>query len=525
MDRVDRNLMLTAVPRIFSIATALLLAACGGGGGAAVPGSGTSSGGSGSAGGGSTGGTPPPPTATGNLVSLGTVTGFGGVRSNGIEFNVSSATITLDGEAVTIGQLQAGQLVQIDSTLPTAGLATARSVAAMNWVIGPVRSIDRAAGLLRVLDQQVMTDSATSYGGFASNVVSLAEVNEGDVLAISGVRFKNGFEMGQTYVQATRINRITSTGPWLVRGQVARLDAAARAFNLSEMRIAYSGASPQPAALANDECVVVRGTAVAEPTVSQPRTLTATSVVRVPCNPPVLPGDRMVAEGRAVEGIEPAGFTLGTLAVRYNSSTIPTNVLDGTDGQITNRMLRVEGAVDASGKLVATAVETRGNLDNQFRVRGPATVNGNSLSVLGVTIEPAAGTRYEDRSPQALRTFGRDSIRSGDVVEVRGIQVVDSNRVSAAVIERHATTESYALQGLPTDLAPPNFRILGVAIATDGSTQWLNANPLILNAAGALFDIGPQPPGLGLRFRATCVQPCVPFRAAEMVESNGANGW
>jgi len=87
-------------------ASALVLAACGGGG---------SSGGIGGTGGGGIGGTG---------VAYGTITDFGSVWVNGVEYNSGNATIRIDDTVHPESDLRRGMVVRVDGSISGATAAT-----------------------------------------------------------------------------------------------------------------------------------------------------------------------------------------------------------------------------------------------------------------------------------------------------------------------------------------------------------------------------------------------------------------
>ena len=105
-----------------------LVVACGGGGGDQVAGI--------------DGGGNPAPVAI-NIVSQGTITGFGSVIVNGVRYDTSNATFTIDGSPGTESDLAVGQVVVVSGTINQAGTeGTAASVDFDDAVEGPIESID-----------------------------------------------------------------------------------------------------------------------------------------------------------------------------------------------------------------------------------------------------------------------------------------------------------------------------------------------------------------------------------------------
>lgn len=63
--------------------------------------------------------------ATSDIVSVGTISGFGSVVANGIEFSSDSATVLMDGEPGSVSNLRVGMVVAITAGASKTG-GTAR---------------------------------------------------------------------------------------------------------------------------------------------------------------------------------------------------------------------------------------------------------------------------------------------------------------------------------------------------------------------------------------------------------------
>ena len=127
--------------------------------------------------GGGTGGTGSP------VVDFGTITAFGSIVVNGIEFDIADATITLNGQSGAGTDLQLGQVVTVRGTLtPGDAVGRAATVAFENNAIGPIDSIDLDVSSLVVLGQTVRVDNLTQFGGTSS----LSGLAVGNIVALSG---------------------------------------------------------------------------------------------------------------------------------------------------------------------------------------------------------------------------------------------------------------------------------------------------------------------------------------------------
>ena len=130
---------------------------------------------------------------SGRMVSIGTITGFGSIFVNGVEFATSTAQITLDGRAGTEADLRIGQVVTVQGTVNANGTAgTATRVTFDNDVEGPVTQLDVAAGTFVVLGQTIRVTGSTHFDAsiVPSRIEGLADLPAGLQLYmnITGIR-------------------------------------------------------------------------------------------------------------------------------------------------------------------------------------------------------------------------------------------------------------------------------------------------------------------------------------------------
>jgi len=129
---------LTAV--LLPLAAAALVA-CGGGGGGSSSGTGTGTGG-----------------GAASSFARGTITGFGSIFVNGVEYDTSHATIKDDdGNVQNESALHLGMTVEVSGTDATGanGMSGATTVIFNSSIVGPVGSIDTAASTLTLFGQTV----------------------------------------------------------------------------------------------------------------------------------------------------------------------------------------------------------------------------------------------------------------------------------------------------------------------------------------------------------------------------------
>ena len=190
-------------------AAALALGACGGGGGGI---DGTGGGG-----------------IDGTGVAYGTITAFGSIWVNGVEYSTSGSTIRLDDNSVTQADLRVGMVVRIDGSIAN---ATAATVTVDDAVKGRVESVLDANRLI-VMGQTVLLDNNT--------------VRENSVVPVAGDYLEvHGLPTGDGVITAGYIERKTTlpTPPFAVKGLVRSHDTVARTFTVGTLTVNYDKVVP-----------------------------------------------------------------------------------------------------------------------------------------------------------------------------------------------------------------------------------------------------------------------------------------
>ena len=141
------------------------------------------------------------------ITTSGTITGFGSIFVNGVEYDLSGAGILVDGMPVSDTELTLGMVVKIEGTIDDNGLTgTATNVRYDTELQGPIGSTitpdaDNITKSFSVLGRPVVVNiNDTSYED-----VSFATIAASDALEISGYLDQNGV------LQATRIKKTTSS--------------------------------------------------------------------------------------------------------------------------------------------------------------------------------------------------------------------------------------------------------------------------------------------------------------------------
>ena len=433
-EKMFRVLLLALMP--------LLFFGCGGGGGA---GDGVAGGGIGGSG------------ITVSAVSSGTVTNFGSVIVNDVEFDTANTEVVVGGgvqgtgDAAVTSLLSRGMVVRVEGRLDGDTIGTAARVVYNPTVEGPLESIttlDDTVTELIVMGQTVRVDDRTVFRN-----ATLDALVAGQVLEVSGLADAAG-TIFATYVNK-KADGLALNAPVALKGVIDNLDTVARRFTLNSLAIDYtsatvsgfSGASPlqgQPAA--------VKGRLIG------PDTLVATSVAfenelgRDDI-------DTADIEGFITQFGPTNRFRLGTVVIVTDGATVFQDVLPADLSPGTR--LKVRGSLN-SRIILADAVAPVEKIKLESNAGSVDLAPGRrSLTLVGlspVAIKTNAATRFTG-------VAGLDQIAVGDHVMIFG-RPSTANRVIATRALVKPFSDQVVLKGPVESAASPDLVILGVTVDT-----------------------------------------------------------
>jgi hypothetical protein len=439
-----------------AFAAAGVLAACGGGGysgTSATP---------------SAPGTTPTGATTTSVVANGPITAFGSVFVNGVRFDTSGAQIEIEGRAGTQAELKVGHVIELKGSRSNSdGTGTATRIVRRSAVRGPISAIDATTKRITVLGQTVLVTASTSFDDSISPA-DLTGLKVDDVVEV------HGLPNASAQIEATRIEKAAAGAVWKVVARVTTVDTANKKLTINALTVNYSTAtlsdfaSGAPAA---GDIVEVKGTSL-----NASKEFVATSVenVGVKAMKPDDANGEVELEGFVTRFASATDFDVAGKPVTTNSSTTYEG---GTAADLKlNARVEVEGALNASGVLVAAKVKFR--MQAGVRLAGTVDAIGTTattVTILGVEVTVNAMTRLEDRTAGRSQFFKFADIKTGDRLEIRGYESpANSGKVVALRLERvpASTSASAFLRGPIRTAASPNFTILNVTIATTPTTQF-----------------------------------------------------
>lgn len=446
--------MNTRVSLIIGVFAAIVLtiSACGGGGG----------GGANIVAGGGTGGTG---------VSFGTVTGFGSIFVNGVEFSTNGATIKRDDVSISETDLRKGMTVEVGGSFASSTSGAATTVAVKEVVSGPVESKTgtASAGTLVVLGQTVHMDDTTLID---NNIPDFTAITVGMLLEVHGQRRADGS------IAATFIEKKTAPVVFAVRGKVSAHNAAAQTFSVGALTVNYSGAiiNDMPAPTGSNWInlfVEVKGTICAGNPVCG--TLTATQVK--PGGLGVADAAKAEIEGFVTALVSTSDFTVNSQRVLTTSSTTYSG---GLQSEIVQGVkLEVEGSL-AGGVLTATKVK----FEESVKLESNASVSGSTITLEGlpgITVTANAFTEFKNTAAIASSL----APLNGRNVRIRGRASGATSVIATEIEDRGVSNPNgdVILQGavVKSDVTNPTVKILGVMVDTsllNPNTGFMDDSPI-----------------------------------------------
>jgi hypothetical protein len=419
---------------------------------------------------------------SGTGVSQGAVSSFGSVFVNGVRWDLSSATIEIDGVVASESDLRVGMVVRVEGDF-AAGNAdgTATRVTFEDVLEGPIENapVETVPGMIKtftILGQTVAVDALETIFDDDATFANLAA---NDVLEVSG------FSDGAGGVQASRVS-LRGTFPGdddvdliaTVSNLVVNPDDSGM-FDLGPIVVRFTQATPftdvtRPT-LMNGDRVKVEGALLLSGT-----EIDATEVE--------LEDDGLGADD--LERVELEGFaTACPESMDFCVAGVPVDTSMATFDPITyvpmiGDRVEVEGPL-VSGTLEATRVESEDEDPNQRNVRIEAAVTSidhvaRTLVVLGVTVAADGETVLEDNSSVGDKDFMFTELLVGDFIEVRGIDDGGAN-VRALSIDRENATVGVddvrlegPVTGLNTITIPPTLEILGQSVPLNTGTLYVD---------------------------------------------------
>ncbi len=250
-------------------------------------------------------------------VSNGTITAFGSVVVNGVEFDTKNADVIIEGRPrgtgnqAALDNLDVGQAVVVEGTENDDGsTGTATRIRFTPNVKGPVTAIDMAAKRFVILGQTIATDDKTEFKNTTFETLA-----PGDLLEVSGFMSVAGV------IQATYVRKMPEFFDPLTeveaKGIVRQPDSDIKIFKLNGLIVYYGLAamSSLPDGMPRSgQLVHVRGK------VGAGITLIATEI-ELADEARITSAGRFVLEGFITDFVSISNFTVGNVQVQASADT------------------------------------------------------------------------------------------------------------------------------------------------------------------------------------------------------------
>ncbi len=285
--------------------------------------------------------------------SKGVITALGSIFVNGVEYNVTGSSVTVDKSSGLESDLKVGRVVTVKGAKSDDLHGSAVSVEYKDNLEGPV-DITPAAGSsqFQAFGQTIAvnTTAATVAAGKTvfSNFTSLSQLSAGSLVEVSGLPDANGV------IQASFIelkNGSLAASSIELKGAISGLNATAKTFMVGALTVDYSAASLNdlPAGgIANGLFVEVSGSG-ANYTLGAAPIFKAAKVESNSENPSAAEGEDVSIEGFI------NGFSAGSNTFTVNGQAVNAGTLS-LAGIANNMRVEVEGKL-SGGVLMVTKIK------------------------------------------------------------------------------------------------------------------------------------------------------------------------
>lgn len=461
-------------------AIALTLVACGGAGDGGVPviGGGTDVAGIGGSG----------------FISSGSVTAFGSVFVNGVEFETDTSTFDVDGSSGSQDDLGIGMIVQVSGTINPDGVTgTATNIKFDDQLQGPVSGLAPfvpgvATRTFTVMGATVIIDSSsTTFDISGEDGIPLNTVFNFDTIASNNNVEISGFLDSTGKLVATRVELKNITFDLAsiveVRGTITALVNTSFTLNgLNGLTVKVDAASAVidnlPNGLVEGQLVEVKGTFdTANNTVSASRVEGEDNTVE--------DTDEIEVEGLITGFVSKSNFSVNGINVDASSATIEPATL----ALANDVLVEVEGAI-VNGVLVAEKVELRGGnakIDAEVGVVDAAagTFEVIPVGTQKITVTVTNSTTLED-NVNDNKFFALSDLVTGNFVEIRGFEDGASS-VTATEVKVDDPDDVIVQGNITTDdfIINTSITVLGVTFrvssGNNGETEFQDINGAIIN--------------------------------------------
>ncbi len=387
--------------------------------------------------------TTPSDSGTGELTSVGRITGFGSVFVGGVEYETNQTTVTKDGRPALNGDddLKVGMIVTVrGSANGTQGVAT--SIEFNDELEGLVQTNDLATGgILKVMGQNITVDANTNFESKDPAIGVVENIPPGAIVEVSGYPDGNGSILA-SYIELKAKDMAFYDDDMEVKGIVKNLSSTTDPLSLT---FQLGGVTVDATAIAD---VIDLGVPLADGLYVEVESkagfdaangyLIASEIELEDEGHYGMDGDH--GDDMEVEGLITAiNLENGTFEINGISVIIPENL--NISQFAIGDLVEVELSIDTDGKAVMREIEKEDAHDDDEDFSIEAYVDAidpdnATITVLGKVIHvDRFNAIMVDKSDDPDKYFSIDTLRIGDFVEVE--YYIDSEgSYIAAKVER-----------------------------------------------------------------------------------------
>ena len=413
-------------------------------------------------------------TGSSSVTTSGVITGFGSVFVDGVEFETSNSSFSLDDgeDAPEIeDSLEVGMVVTVTGTVNPDGVTgTATHIEYDDELEGIIISSNIDAdgtGTMDVMGQNVIVDATTIFESDDPGITGMEQLAAGNVVEVSG--YSSG--AGDIFATRVELERTTHTSGEVieVKGLVSMLTATT--FEIGSLVVDYSGAVLEvPGSMLADQLYVeVKSTDGFDPATGH---LLASEVELEEDGD--MDFDGSAGEDTEIKGIVTAvnsasEFEIGGKRIIITSAT---DFEHGGSGDIViGGQVEAEGSLDDSGALLARKIEfeEHSNIEMEGILEAVSGSGADgSVTVFGQTITITTETIMIDERDLAPEHFFSldDLVATQDYLEIDLHRDPASGELIADKLERDDDDDGKAeLEGPVEDItAPDQLVIAGVSV-------------------------------------------------------------
>lgn len=270
--------------------------------------------------------------------SKGVITAKGSIFVNGVEFDTTTAAVTINGVTSTDASLAVGMQVevkgQVDDVAKTGSAAQIQYDACLD---APISAISPASNTMMVLGQTVLVSPSTS---FSSPLTGLTDLKVNDVVEVGGI------PDGAGVIHASAIELKAAATEYEACGVVSSLGASSFMLTLPNngpaIQVSFTGTLA--AAIANGVKVEVKFSTLDVATLT-----VTTTAAKIEPKTELAPAEGDLTEVQGfVTGLNSAKFSVEGVSVDASTVSL-TGIIEGTK-------VAVKGTI-ANGVLVATKID------------------------------------------------------------------------------------------------------------------------------------------------------------------------